>query len=86
VRGNTVEKHTWASDYFDLDVEVTDEGDVGITFRFPEAVESIAMEWDDLREVIEFVGKHGLAMKEPYLVEYDQTIEGAEIAKEAATA
>lgn len=72
------EKHIVGFDYFDLEVEVADEGDVRIALLFPEAVPSIGMSYDDFREVIDCVGRFGLAMKAPYLVEYDDTVEGRE--------
>lgn len=61
---------------FDLEVTVNDDGDVLIDFRHPDGEHHIRMEWDTLREVIDFVGVHGLAMKEPYFVEYVDTVEG----------
>lgn len=71
------EKHTVGFDYFDLDIDVTDEGSVVIALRFPEAVPSIGMDYEDFREVIDCVGRFGLGMKAPMLVEYDDTVEGA---------
>lgn len=72
------EMHTVGFDYFDLDVEVTDEGSVKIELRFPEAVPSIGMDYDDFREVIDCVGRFGLGMRAPYLVEYEDTREAIE--------
>lgn len=73
------ERHSDSFDYFDLNVDVTDDGDVKIEFvAVDKGVGRIAMEWDTLREVLDFVGKHGLSMKEPYFVEYAETVEGAD--------
>lgn len=74
------DKHSTSFDYFDLNVEVTDEGSVNIEFVSVEkGVGRIAMEWDTLREVIEFVGKHGLDIDNPWFGEYVETVEGAEV-------
>jgi len=72
------EKHTITFDYFDLDVTVSDEGDVNVVLRFPEPFESITMDYDTFREVIDAVGKFGLGMNEPYIVEYEDTREAIE--------
>lgn len=72
------ERHTVEFDYFDLNIEVTDEGAVNVKLTFPEAVSSIGMDYDTFREVIDHVGKFGLGMKEPYLVEYGDTREAIE--------
>ena len=72
------EKHTIGFDYYDLNIEVADEGAVRIEFAFPEPVSSIAMDFDEFREVIEHVGKFGMGMKDPYLVEYADTRESIE--------
>lgn len=72
------EKHTVGFDYFDLIIDVTDEGAVRIEFAFPEPVPSIGMDYDDFREVLEAVGKFGMGMKEPYFVEYADTREAIE--------
>lgn len=72
------EKHTVTFDYFDLDVTVDDEAHVRVGFRFPEAVPSISMDYDDFREVIDAVGKFGLGLSDPYIVEYADTREAIE--------
>lgn len=54
------EHHSTSFDYFDLHVEVTDDGDVRVKLAFPEAVKSIGMTWDELREVIDFAAVHYL--------------------------
>ena len=55
------EHHSRSFEYFDLHVEVTDDGDVMVELRFPEAVPSIGLPWDELHEVLDFVAIHGLA-------------------------
>jgi hypothetical protein len=71
------ETHTKAFDYFDLTARITDDGDVFVAFVFPEPNAEFEISWDEMREVIEFVGIHGLAMKSPWLVEYSESVEGA---------
>ena len=72
------EKHSKSFEYFDLHVDVTDEGDVRIELAFPEPFSTLALHWDDLREMLDFAAVHGLGMKEPYVVEYRDTREAIE--------
>lgn len=69
------EHHTKSFEYFDLHVIVNDEGDSEIRLDFPEPFPSLALHWDDLREVIDFAAVHALGMKDPYVVEYEDTRE-----------
>ena len=66
------ERHTTSFEYFDLAVEVSDDGDVTVELTAAgDGVGHIKMDWDDLREVIDFAGVHGLKMKEVWLSETD---------------
>jgi hypothetical protein len=77
------DRHTTSFDYFDLTVDVTDDGSVEVEFAAADkGVGRIRMSWDDLREVIDFVGKHGLNMTNTWFGEYEETVEGAQIAAE----
>lgn len=73
------EKHTTSFDYFDLTVEVDDEGHVQVGLvALGDTPDRIAMDYDTFREVIDFVSVHGLKLKEPYIVEYADTREAIE--------
>jgi hypothetical protein len=75
------ERHTTSFDYFDLRVDVADDGTVRVEFSAAdEGLGRISMDWDDLREALDFIGKHGLALDNPWFGEFDQTLEGAEVA------
>jgi hypothetical protein len=83
------EKHLQSFDYFDLVVDVSNEGNVSVALHDldtdggPGAGKRLLlMPWDEFRDVIEFVGIHGLGMTNPYVVEYADTVEGAEEAKQ----
>ncbi len=71
------ERHTKSFEYFDLEITLSD-GDAEIVMRFPERVSSIGMVWDDVREILDFAAQHALGMKEPYVVEYEDTREAIE--------
>ncbi len=71
------EFHRTEYEDFDVEVRVTDEDDLGVSFRHPDGEHHISMDFDVFREVIEFVSVHGLGMKDPYLVECDETTESA---------
>lgn len=62
------EKHEVSFETFDLLVELDDDGNCRIFFGLG-GKNLLAMEWDDLREVIDFVARHGLGMAVPELVE-----------------
>lgn len=70
------EKHSTTFEYFDLHVDVNDEGNAEIRIAFPERVSYLAMTWDDLREVVDFAAQHAIGMKNPYVVEFEDTREG----------
>lgn len=68
MNGLIVETHELTTDTIPCEVTVTvdDCGDVRVILD-----DDIDLHYDDFREIIEFVGVHGLGMKSPYLVEYD---------------
>jgi hypothetical protein len=63
---------------FNLDVTVSNDGEVFISFISPGGLSQIDMAWDELREAVYFVGKHGLNIDNPWFGHYDDTVEGAE--------
>lgn len=69
-----VETHEWATEEFNLRVEITEDGDVEISFHDRTKC-VLSMDWDTMREAIDFIGKHGLGMRVPMFVEYDETLE-----------
>lgn len=72
-----VETHEWSTEEFDLRVSLDTDGNVRVSFHLGED-QLLAMDWDTMREVIDFIGKHGLGMRVPMFVEFDATLEGAE--------
>lgn len=63
-------------DEFDLRVAVDEDGKVEIAmWPKPHVPKRIVMDFDTFREVIDFVCKHGLDMKEPMIVEASETKE-----------
>lgn len=74
-----MEKHTMSFDYFDLTVEVSDDGDIEVEFTAVEAgAGRLRMPWDTFREVIDFTARHGMGINQPYVVEYNDTREAIE--------
>lgn len=76
------EKHVWNAEEFDLEVLLDEEGRVTVDFYGPATGIGprdllVTMPWDEFREVIDFVCKHGLGMDAPYVVEFKETLEGA---------
>jgi hypothetical protein len=73
----TAEEHVKAFEEFDLHVQTTNEGESFYTLRFPEATKTLALHWDDIRELLDFAAVHGLGMKDPWVVESTQVLESA---------
>jgi len=80
--GRVTEKHVWNAEEFDLEVLIDDDGGVTVDFYAPSSDIGprsllVTMPWDEFREVIDFVCKHGLGMDDPYVVPFTETVEGA---------
>ena len=75
-------RHTTPFEYYDLVVDVDDEGHVSVTYKFPERVGSIEIPWDEYREGLNFIGEHGLKIDNPWFGAYIETAEGAKAAAE----
>lgn len=72
------DKHTTSFDYFDLIVDVADDGQVEVEFiAVDRGAGRIRMQWDTLREALDFIGEHGLKIQNPWFGPYDETVEGA---------
>lgn len=70
------ESHTVSFEEFDLIIDVTAEGRVEVKFHdCADGDLLVGMDFDTFREVIDAVGRFGMGMKEPYLVEYADTRE-----------
>lgn len=74
--GTVVQTHELKFDPCDVVVTVSDEGSVWVELKGPGPDNSIGMDWDDFREILDFVCVHGLAMKNPCVVEYENVKEG----------
>lgn len=68
------ETHRSEYEYFDLKVEVTDAGDIWVSF-IPVNGDAIKMDWDSFIDCVDFAAKHGKGMDNPTLVEFVETKE-----------
>jgi hypothetical protein len=70
------ERHEKAFGQFDMRLSVEADGDMWISFCIDNKC-VLTMTWEELREILDFAAVHGLKMQQPYLVEYNETVEGA---------
>jgi len=75
VAAYTAERHIVTFEGFDLHVSVGSEGNVEVSFH-AQGKCVLSMDFDTFRDVIDCVGRFGLAMKSPMLVEEEVVKDG----------
>jgi hypothetical protein len=71
------ELHSTSFEEFDFEVTVQDDGSVNVYLKSVAPTRNLGMTWDELCELVHFAAIHGLGMKNPWIGEYAETVEGA---------